>query len=159
MDEQQRRDGREPTRGDRRPGRDRRQAGGGADLDRPGDDGTCGRAHSYDVRFSEAPITTDNFSSAQPIEGEPAPGEPGTAESFAIRLSRCNGYLAIRTYDADSASDSVVHPANVSAASQAIPVEGRASSCGRGEDRRRAVARVDAGLGSRHSSDHGPLPA
>jgi hypothetical protein len=125
----------------------------------PGDDGTCGRAHSYDVRFSEAPITTDNFSSAQPIEGEPAPGEPGTAESLTIRLPRCDGYLAIRTYDADSASDSAVHPANVSAASQAIPVEGRASSCGRGEDRRRAVARGDAGLGSRHSSDHGPLPA
>jgi hypothetical protein len=124
----------------------------------PGDDGTCGRAHSYDVRFSQAPITTDNFSSAAPIAGEPAPGEPGSKESFTIRLPRCDGYLAIRTYDADPASDSAVHPANVSAASLAIPIEGRASSCGRGEDKRRAFAQVGARMGSRHSSGW-PLPA
>ncbi|MGH2816862.1 MAG: S8 family serine peptidase [Actinomycetota bacterium] len=124
----------------------------------PGDDGTCGRAHSYDVRFSKTPITTDNFSSSQPVEGEPAPGEPGTGESFTFKLPRCDGHVAIRTYDADPASDSAVRPANVSAASEAIPVEGRASSCGGGKDRGRAVAMADVRLGSRHPSD-GPLPA
>jgi hypothetical protein len=122
----------------------------------PGDDGTCGRAHSYDVRFSQAPITTDNFSSAQPVEGEAAPGEPGAGESFTIRTPRCDSFVAVRTYDADPASGSAVAPANVSAASRSIPVEGRASSCGGGKGIDGEVARMD-----RRTSGHAgvPLPA
>jgi hypothetical protein len=121
-----------------------------------GDDGTCGRAHSYDVRFSQAPITTDNFSSAQPVEGKAAPGEPGTGESFTIRTPRCDGFVAVRTYDADPASGSTVAPANVSAASRSIPVEGWASSCGGGKGRDGEIARID-----RRTSGHAgvPLPA
>ena len=117
----------------------------------PGDDGTCGRAHSYDVRFSQAPITTDNFSSAQPLSGEAAPGEPGSAESFTIKTPRCDGFVAVRTYDADPASGSAVAPANVSAASRSIPVEGRASSCGRGKGKDGKVARTDSGRVSGHA--------
>jgi hypothetical protein len=50
----------------------------------PGDDGATGRAATYDLRISPAPITAGNFSSAGYIVNEPAPLTGGSAQSFTI---------------------------------------------------------------------------
>lgn len=47
-----------------------------------GDDGTTGRASSYDIRFSTSPITVSNWSQASQFSGEPIPGNSGVLESF-----------------------------------------------------------------------------
>ena len=49
-----------------------------------GDDGLVGRAHSYDLRWSENTIQPANFSQATPIEGTPSPAVAGDAESFTV---------------------------------------------------------------------------
>src|SRR5262249_44176841 len=49
-----------------------------------GDDGTTGRATSYDVRYSSAPITEANWDAATPAAGEPAPQAAGSAETFTV---------------------------------------------------------------------------
>jgi hypothetical protein len=67
----------------------------------PGDDSLTGRATSYDLRHSGAPITAANFSSATRLLGIPAPALPGTPESFVISglLDGTPVYLAIKTAD------------------------------------------------------------
>jgi subtilisin family serine protease len=49
-----------------------------------GDDGATGRAVSYDVRYSSAPITAANWSAAIPTSGEPAPRTAGSIETFTV---------------------------------------------------------------------------
>jgi subtilisin family serine protease len=49
-----------------------------------GDDGGTGRATSYDVRYSSAPIAETNWAAATPAPGEPAPRTAGSAERFTI---------------------------------------------------------------------------
>lgn len=50
----------------------------------PGDDAATGRAATYDLRISPAPITTSNFSTAGYIVNEPAPLTAGSAQSFTV---------------------------------------------------------------------------
>ncbi|HTE52913.1 MAG TPA: hypothetical protein VK698_18800 [Kofleriaceae bacterium] len=50
----------------------------------PGDDANEGSAASYDVRFSTAPITPENFSAATVAIGAPAPGPAGTPQSMTV---------------------------------------------------------------------------
>jgi hypothetical protein len=50
----------------------------------PGRIGTDGTATTYDVRYSLAPITESNFSTADQATGEPAPHAAGTAETFSV---------------------------------------------------------------------------
>lgn len=51
----------------------------------PGDDGTVGRAASYEVRFRVGePVTEANFADATILEAIPAPEESGTLQSMAI---------------------------------------------------------------------------
>jgi hypothetical protein len=50
-----------------------------------GDDDLIGQATSYDLRYSTAPITTENFDIATVVAGLPAPQPSGTAESFTVR--------------------------------------------------------------------------
>jgi phosphodiesterase/alkaline phosphatase D-like protein len=49
-----------------------------------GDDGTTGTATQYDIRFSTAPITAANFSSAPSASNPPVPKVTGQAESFLV---------------------------------------------------------------------------
>lgn len=49
-----------------------------------GDDSSTGRASSYDVRYSSAPITEANWAAATPAAGEPAPRTAGSTESFTV---------------------------------------------------------------------------
>jgi hypothetical protein len=55
----------------------------------PGDDGTTGRASSYDLRYRTANITgTDTLSwwnSATQVTGEPVPGMSGATDSMRVR--------------------------------------------------------------------------
>jgi len=47
----------------------------------PGDDGTTGTAFTYDVRYANAPITTDDaFGAATALAGEPSPQASGNPE-------------------------------------------------------------------------------
>src|SRR5207249_10984833 len=66
-----------------------------------GDDSLTGVATGYDVRYSTAPITATNWSSATQASGEPTPGAPGTSQSMTIRgLSRQQTYyFAARAVD------------------------------------------------------------
>jgi len=70
----------------------------------PGDDGNSGRAASYDVRYSAATITEDNWASAAQCSGEPTPKSAGQAETFAIQdLTAGTPYhFALKTADSDS---------------------------------------------------------
>ncbi|MEX1018249.1 MAG: S8 family serine peptidase, partial [Litorilinea sp.] len=66
-----------------------------------GDDGMEGLASAYDLRYSSAPITAENWNQATRVPGVPAPQEPGAVETFTV-----NGlapdtvyYFAIRALD------------------------------------------------------------
>jgi hypothetical protein len=63
----------------------------------PGDDGTVGRAASYDLRYRTTSITgTDTlgwWNSATPATGEPLPGVSGATDSLRVR-----GLLPVTTY-------------------------------------------------------------
>ncbi len=67
----------------------------------PGDDGSTGTATSYDLRYSTSAITSDNFSSATQVSGEPTPLVTGTSQSMTVTgLSPSTTYyFAIKTAD------------------------------------------------------------
>lgn len=50
----------------------------------PGDDGTSGKATSYDVRYSTGAITGANWASATPCDGEPTPRTAGQTDSLTV---------------------------------------------------------------------------
>lgn len=64
----------------------------------PGDDLMCGTASSYEVVTSPSPITAQNFASAMPLAGAPAPAAAGTAQSLALPAG-AQQYVAIRARD------------------------------------------------------------
>ncbi len=66
-----------------------------------GDDSLTGTATSYDIRYSTAPITLTNWSSATTVTGEPAPAAPGTVQTYVVRGLAREGtyYFAIRASD------------------------------------------------------------
>lgn len=49
-----------------------------------GDDGTVGTATQYEIRYSTAPITSANFTSATLVAGPPVPKTSGQAEVFTV---------------------------------------------------------------------------
>lgn len=67
----------------------------------PGDDGTTGTATSYDLRYSTAPITDQNWASATQVANEPTPSVAGSTESITISNLSENTtyYFAIKTSD------------------------------------------------------------
>ena len=67
----------------------------------PGDDGDQGTAQIYDVRYSQAPITSSNWASRTHAQGEPSPQAAGSAEVFTVTgLSpSTHYYVALRAYD------------------------------------------------------------
>ena len=64
----------------------------------PGDDLMCGTATSYEIVTSASPITAENFDSATPLSGAPAPTAAGTQQSYSIPAS-AQHYVAIRAID------------------------------------------------------------
>ena len=66
-----------------------------------GDDSLTGTATSYDVRYSTAPITASNWSTATQVTGEPAPTASGTTQNYTVTgLARqTTYYFAIRVAD------------------------------------------------------------
>ena len=67
----------------------------------PGDDGTIGKATSYDVRLSTSPITDANFTAATAIPGLPVPANSGTRQKVVVRgLTRgTTYYFALKSAD------------------------------------------------------------
>lgn len=67
----------------------------------PGDDDNSGTASEYDIRYSTAPITDANFSSATQVSGEPNPQSAGSSETFTVTGldSDTEYYFAIKTAD------------------------------------------------------------
>jgi chitodextrinase len=66
-----------------------------------GDDSLAGTASGYDLRYSTSPITGANWASATPVNGEPPPGAPGSAQSHTVTgLARqTRYYFAIKVSD------------------------------------------------------------
>jgi hypothetical protein len=62
----------------------------------PGDDGACGIAAAYELRWSDAPLYEENFASANPL-AIASPGAAGTAESFTVPLAAA--YVGVRAID------------------------------------------------------------
>lgn len=50
----------------------------------PGDDGDVGRAVAYDIRYSSAPISEENFSAATAVATPPLPRTAGEPESLTV---------------------------------------------------------------------------
>ncbi len=65
----------------------------------PGDDGVCGQAQAYNVRYSSTPITSRNFAQATEVSGEPAPQARGSAEEMEFSVPAGTRYFAVRAVD------------------------------------------------------------
>ena len=67
----------------------------------PGDDGLIGTATRYDLRYSIAPITAQNFSLASAVTGVPSPASPHTRQTMTVSSLAPSQlyYFAIRTVD------------------------------------------------------------
>ena len=67
----------------------------------PGDDGWIAKAQLYDIRYSTAMITEDNWDAATPLTGEPDPTVGGEDESHVVTGldPTTTYYFAIRTAD------------------------------------------------------------
>jgi len=67
----------------------------------PGDDSLSGTASQFDVRYSTAPITAANFTSATRFLGTPVPTAPGTSQSVVVTglAAATTYYFAIKTGD------------------------------------------------------------
>jgi subtilisin family serine protease len=73
-----------------------------------GDDGALGTSYLYDLRFSTAPITPGNWSSATLVVGLPLPQASGATESVTVNRLQpgTTFYFALRAVDeAGNASD------------------------------------------------------
>jgi hypothetical protein len=73
-------------------------AGSNVTFTAVGDDLLCGTADHYEIVQSNSRITGANFSSAEPVAGAPAPGTPGSSQSFAIPANP-KRFIAIRAVD------------------------------------------------------------
>lgn len=81
----------------------------------PGDDGSTGTATSYDVRYSAAGITADNFNSATQVTGEPIPSTAGTSESMAISglSAGATYYFALKSSDETANTSALSNTPNI----------------------------------------------
>ena len=68
----------------------------------PGNDGASGTATRYDIRYSIAPLTEDNWDAAARVVNPPAPAPAGSAESFTVTglAQAIHYYFAVRALDA-----------------------------------------------------------
>jgi hypothetical protein len=89
----------------------------------PGDDGSTGTAHRYDLRYATSTITDTGFSFATPVGGLPAPAAAGTAESFTVTgLSPGTPYhFALKTADEVPNWSSLSNVPNVTTVANSAP--------------------------------------
>jgi hypothetical protein len=89
----------------------------------PGDDGSSGRATSYQLRYSTSSITSSNWNSATPLTGLPSPKTAGGAETFSVTglAAKTTYYFAVRTLDEVSNISSVSNVVNVTMKKQPPP--------------------------------------
>jgi hypothetical protein len=64
----------------------------------PGGDLMCGSATSYEIVTSKRKITPQNFMSATPLSGAPAPAQAGAPQTYALPRG-AKRYVAIRAID------------------------------------------------------------
>ena len=74
-------------------------AGAVASFIAPGDSAMVGRAAAYQVRYSDRPITAENFDSARPVPGLAAPGPANAREHLRLAIPPTASYLAVRAVD------------------------------------------------------------
>lgn len=88
----------------------------------PGDDGTQGKAASYDVRYSSEVLTTGNWASAIQCQTEPAPKTAGATENLAIAglTSGTTYHFALITRDDEGNDSDLSNGASSSIGSMAI---------------------------------------
>lgn len=67
----------------------------------PGDDGSSGRAASYDLRYSTSTITEANWASMTECQGEPAPKPAGQTEAYSVSdlAAGATYYFAVKVRD------------------------------------------------------------
>ncbi|MDX2022673.1 MAG: discoidin domain-containing protein [Deltaproteobacteria bacterium] len=87
----------------------------------PGDDGPQGRATSYEIRRSEAPVNAANFGSATLVSGAPSPSIAGASETVTVSGLRGETiyHFAVRTIDDANLTGGVSNSA--SASTRAVP--------------------------------------
>jgi hypothetical protein len=70
----------------------------------PGDSDTSGIATEFDVRFSQSPLTEDNWAGAQKGTGEPTPGPYGTYHEYTLNkiLPNTQYYIGLKTLDEEN---------------------------------------------------------
>jgi hypothetical protein len=87
-----------------------------------GDDGTCGTAAAYDVRWSTSPITSASFASATRL---------ALTTDTSVTKNRPSGstlHFAVRALDAVPSAGTPAHPVNVSAITQNATLGGPAAT-------------------------------
>ena len=67
----------------------------------PGDDGNAGKATSFDLRYSTAPITASNYEQATRWSSMPIPGNSGVKQTVTVTglLAQTTYYFAIKAAD------------------------------------------------------------
>lgn len=66
----------------------------------PGDDGRCGSAQSYEVRYADSPVTDATWSSASVYGGAlPSPSAAGSTESLNLPRALEGKWVAVRAVD------------------------------------------------------------
>jgi|GEM_PF-2352723 len=88
----------------------------------PGDDGTDGRASSYDLRYATTTITAGTWATATQCSGEPAPKTAGQAETHEIANLTAGTpyYFALKTLDGDGNESGLSNVCTTTVGSTAI---------------------------------------
>src|SRR5262249_25493815 len=93
----------------------------------PGDDGTNGKATSYDIRYATAAITAANWSSATPVTGEPAPVAAGSGVTQTMTVTGLSPTTIY--FFAMKAMDEVPNTSGLSNVASATTLSGGTTAC------------------------------
>ncbi|MDO8281756.1 MAG: S8 family serine peptidase [Thermodesulfovibrionia bacterium] len=80
-----------------------------------GDDGSAGRASSYDIRYSTALLDAASWDTAAQAAGEPSPSDPGSTETFTINtlLPQTHYWIGIKVLDNSSQTSGISNTVEV----------------------------------------------
>ncbi|MBD3336845.1 MAG: hypothetical protein GF355_15135 [Candidatus Eisenbacteria bacterium] len=97
----------------------------------PGDDGSEGTAAGYDIRYSSAAITDQNWSAADSAGAPPIPQPAGSDEAFTVEglAGGTRYYFALKTVDNDSNWSDLSNVASDTTTGGAEPQEPIAGVC------------------------------
>lgn len=92
----------------------------------PGDDGFIGTADRYDIRFSTATITDQNWQQQQQLNGVFKPTEAGSIEKVTVSNLTANTtyYFALKTYDENNNQSLLSNQAVISIGDNTKPQAG-----------------------------------